>query len=111
MPRPLSYQSFVHSEEHMGFIIDRVLYWYKVISFKLQNVGATYQRMVNKMLEAQIKNIWHMDACINLKIKFDLIYDSYIRCMIIYQSLKFSLNLIYELHMRYMISFQDLNLV
>ena len=39
----------------------------------------------------------------------DLIYDSYMRCMIIYQGMKISLNLIDDLYIRYMISYQDLN--
>lgn len=44
----------LEDEEHTGFIVDRALYCYKVIPFGLQNAGATYQRMVNKMFEAQI---------------------------------------------------------
>ena len=35
-------------EEHTSFIIDRGLYCYKV-PFGLKNVGATYQRLVNKI--------------------------------------------------------------
>ena len=40
---------------------------------------------------------------------FDLIYDSYMRCMITYLDLKISFNIFYDLYMRYMISCNDLN--
>ena len=40
---------------------------------------------------------------------FDLIYDSYMRCMIAYLGLKISFNMIHNLYMRYMISCYDLN--
>ena len=53
--------------------------------------------------------MWYMDACINVKIKLDLIYDSYMRCIIIYLDLKISLKLINDLYTRYIISWQDLN--
>ena len=36
-------------EEKTMFIMDHGLYYYKVIPFDLKNVGATYQRLVNKV--------------------------------------------------------------
>ena len=36
-------------QEKTLFIIDYGLYYYKVISFSLKNVGATYQRLINKV--------------------------------------------------------------
>lgn len=38
-------------EEKMTFIIECITFFYKRIPFNLQNVGVTYQRLVNKMFE------------------------------------------------------------
>lgn len=38
-----------YDQEATSFIIDKGLYPYKVMSFRLKNVGATYQRLVNMM--------------------------------------------------------------
>ena len=42
------------NQEKTVFITSQGLYCYKVISFGLKNVGATYQRLVNKMFSKQI---------------------------------------------------------
>lgn len=41
---------YTTDEENTSFIIDQDLNYYKMISFGMQNVGATYQRLVNRML-------------------------------------------------------------
>ena len=41
-------------QEKTAFITSQWLYYYKVMPFGLKNVGATYQRLVNKMFNKQI---------------------------------------------------------
>ena len=41
-------------EEKTSFITDRRTYCYKVMPFGLKNVGATYQRMVDKVFAKQL---------------------------------------------------------
>ena len=41
-------------QEKTTFITSQGLYCYKVMPFGLKNVGATYQRLVNKMVSKQI---------------------------------------------------------
>ena len=41
-------------QEKTAFITSQGLYCYKVMPFELKNVGATYQRLVNKMFNKQI---------------------------------------------------------
>ena len=43
------------NKEHISFITDRGFYCYKVMSFGLKNVGATYQRLVNMMFKDLIE--------------------------------------------------------
>lgn len=41
-------------QEKIAFVTSQGLYGYKFIPFKLKNVGATYQRLVNQMFSRQI---------------------------------------------------------
>lgn len=44
-------------EEHTSFIIDRGLYYYRVMPFRLKNAKAIYQRLVNKIFAYSIGKI------------------------------------------------------
>ena len=41
-------------QEKTSFVIGQGTYYYRVMPFRLKNVGATYQRLVNKMFQKQI---------------------------------------------------------
>ena len=41
-------------QEKTAFIISQGLYCYKVMPFRHKNIGATYQRLINKMFSKQI---------------------------------------------------------
>ena len=42
------------NQEKTSFVISQGLFYYKVIPFGLKNVGATYQRLINKMFTHQV---------------------------------------------------------
>ena len=42
-------------QEKTSFITSQGLFCYKLMSFGLKNVGATYQRLMNKMFAHQIR--------------------------------------------------------
>ena len=44
-----------NDQERTAFITSQGFYWYKVMPFGLNNAGATYQRLVNKMFSKQIE--------------------------------------------------------
>ena len=52
-----------NDQEKTAFITGQGIYCYRVMPFGLKNVGATYQRLVNKMFRKQIGA--SMDVYIN----------------------------------------------
>jgi len=44
-------------------MIEKANYYYKVMSFRLKNIGATYQRMINKVFEIQIG--WNLEVYVD----------------------------------------------
>ena len=50
-------------EEKTTFITSQGMYCYKVMSFGLKNVGATYQRLVNKVFTDHLG--WNMEAYVD----------------------------------------------
>ena len=43
-----------NDQEKTSFVTERGTYCYRVMPFGLKNIGATYQRLVNKMFQKQI---------------------------------------------------------
>ena len=41
-------------QKNTSFVTEQGMYCYQVMPFGLKNVGATYQRLVNKMFQKQI---------------------------------------------------------
>ncbi|XP_074374966.1 uncharacterized protein LOC141716663 [Apium graveolens] len=61
-------------QEHTSFITDRGLYYYIAMPFGLDNVGATYQRLVNMMFKNQIgktMEVYVDDMLVNSKVARD----------------------------------------
>ena len=50
-------------QEKTSFIMSQGLYCYKVMPFGLKNIGATYQRLVNKMFSKQIGRNMEVYVC------------------------------------------------
>ena len=64
----------IPDQEHMSFITDRWLYYYKVMPFGLKNAGATYQCLVNMMFKEQIgktMEVYVDDMLVKSKVAFD----------------------------------------
>ena len=45
-------------QEKTAFIIERGIFCYKVMPFRLKNAGATYQRLVDKMFTDHLEKPW-----------------------------------------------------
>ena len=62
------------------------------------------------VLDRFLVHIYMIYRCMyKYKNYFNLIYNSYMRCMIAYLGLKISFNIFYNLYVRYMISCTNLN--
>ena len=48
-------QMALEDEEKISFIIDQDLFCYRIMPFGLKNIGASYQRLVNKVFKKQIR--------------------------------------------------------
>ena len=44
----------LNDQEKTSFVTDQGTYSYRVMPFGLKNIGATYQRLVNRMFQKQI---------------------------------------------------------
>ena len=53
----------LNDEEKTTFIIEKRTYCYKAMPFILKNIGATYQRLVNKIFKDQLG--WNLEAYVN----------------------------------------------
>ena len=61
-------------QEKMTFITNHGLHCYKVMPFGLKNVGATYQRLVNKLFEpliGQTMEVYVDDMIVKSKVETD----------------------------------------
>lgn len=68
------------NEENNLFIMNQRLYCYKVMSFDMKNIGATYRHLINKTFKNQISH--NMEIYVN-----DMLVKSY-KQSIIWQSLR-----------------------
>ena len=50
-------------EENIAFVTERGLYCYKIMPFDLKNIGAIFQRLINKVFKQQISQ--NMDVYID----------------------------------------------
>ena len=50
-------------EEKITFITNKDLFCYRIMPFGLKNVGATYQRLINKVFKDQIR--WNMKVYVD----------------------------------------------
>ena len=69
---------YLSNEEHTSFIINRGLYYYKVMFLGLKNACATYQKMVNMMFAKQIGRtieVYVDDILVKSKLTGDHIQD------------------------------------
>ena len=51
-------------ENKTAFTIDREIYCYKVMSFRLKNDGVAFQRMVNKVFKDLIRSTMEVYVCL-----------------------------------------------
>ena len=82
---------FPHDKEKMTFITHKELYFYKIMSFGLMNIGATYQQLmthifkplIGRTLEVYIddivikritrsKKLLHLEEAFNLMCRYDM---------------------------------------
>ena len=84
-----------NDQEKTSFVIGRGTYYYQVMPFGLKNVGATYQRLVNRMFQKQIGASMevYIDDMLVKSIKAELHVDHLAESFQVLKDYKMKLNL------------------
>ena len=82
------------NQEKTSFVTSRGTYYYRVMLFKLKNVGATYQRLVNRMFQKQIGTFMevYIDDMLVKSIKVELHITHLVEAFQVLRSYNMKLN-------------------
>ena len=83
-----------NDQEKTTFVIEQEAYSYQVMPFGLKNVGATYQRLVNRMFQKQIRATMevYIDNMLVKSIKVELHVDHLAESFQVLKDYKMKLN-------------------
>ena len=62
-------------KKYTAFVTDKGIYCYKVMPFGLKNIGATYQRLVNKIFKAQNIEVYVNNMMVKSSQTSDHVWD------------------------------------